>query len=72
MILQFQKIFVINMATRYDHRDSMSLAAAVSGLQIEYLGGVTDVDRKYLPPGGKSPNDGSLAAYRAHMNALRM
>ena len=59
----------------------MSLAAALSDLQVEYVGGVTDVDRKYLPPDGKtaadrdgkpkSPNDGSLFAWRAHMNVLR-
>ena len=72
IVLQFQKIIVINLATRYDHRDSMSLAAALSGLQVEYVHGVTHVDRMYLPPGTESPSDGSLAAYRAHMNVLRM
>lgn len=69
--LGFQKIFVINLASRYDHRDSMSLAAALSGLEVEYVDGVTEVARKYLPPGDDSPSDGSLAAYRAHMNVLR-
>ena len=71
-IPQFQKIFVINMEARYDHRDSMSLAAALSGLQVEYVGGVSEVDTKYLPPGGGSKSGGSLFAYRAHMNVLRM
>jgi hypothetical protein len=49
--LGFQKIFVISLPTRYDHRDSMTLAAAFSDLQIEYIDGVTDVDRDLLPPG---------------------
>ena len=31
----------------------MSLAAAVSDLQVEYIDGVTEVKRNILPPGGK-------------------
>jgi GR25 family glycosyltransferase involved in LPS biosynthesis len=51
----------------------MSLAAAFAGLQIEYVDGVTNVSRDYLPPGGteKHLHDGGLGAWRAHMNALR-
>lgn len=52
----------------------MSLAAALTGLQIEYIDGVTDVDKAYLPPSGgkeKVPGSGSLGAWRAHMNVLR-
>ena len=74
ILSQFQKIFVINLRSRYDHRDSMSLAAALTGLQIEYIDGVTDVDTAYLPPSGgktKVPGKGSIGAWRAHMNVLR-
>ena len=52
----------------------MSLAAALTGLQIEYIDGVTDVDTAYLPPSGsktKVPGKGSIGAWRAHMNVLR-
>lgn len=51
----------------------MSLAAAYSGLAIEYIDGVTEVDDKTLPPGGvdKGLNKGSIYAWRAHMNVLR-
>lgn len=72
--VQFQNLFAINLPYRYDHRDSLSLAAAFSGLQIEYVDGVTNVSRDYLPPGGKEKNlkDGVLGAWRAHMNVLRM
>jgi hypothetical protein len=72
-LLQFQKIFVINLRACYDHRESMSLAAALTGLQIEYIYGVTDVNRDYLPPGANEdgPVKGSLKAWRAHMNVLR-
>jgi hypothetical protein len=52
----------------------MSLAAAYSGLDIEYVDGVTSVDNKTLPPGGmeKGLNIGSIYGWRAHMNVLRM
>lgn len=52
----------------------MSLAAAFSGLQVEYVDGVFEVDNKTLPPGGveRGIDEGSLFAWRAHMNALRL
>jgi hypothetical protein len=54
----------------------MSLAAACSGLDIEYIDGVTDVSDKALPPGEeprveKGLGNGTIYAWRAHMNALR-
>jgi hypothetical protein len=70
---QFQKMFVIGLPSRTDRRDSMSLAAAYTGLEIEYVDGVTDVDNKTLPPGGleRGPDAGSIRAWRAHMNLMR-
>ncbi|EKG14494.1 hypothetical protein MPH_08343 [Macrophomina phaseolina MS6] len=72
--LGFQKIFVINLSSRTDYRDSMALAAALSDLQVEFIDGVTDVDERTLPPGAKEVNlnSGSLYAWRAHMNAARL
>ncbi|KAH7053428.1 hypothetical protein B0J12DRAFT_571706 [Macrophomina phaseolina] len=72
--LGFQKIFVINLPSRDDLRDSMSLAAALTGLDIEYVDGVTEAEEKTLPPGSKETNlaKGSLYAWRAHMNVVRM
>ncbi len=51
----------------------MSLAAALTGLQVEYVDGVKNVSRDYLPPGGKEKHlhDGGLGAWRAHMNVMR-
>ena len=71
---QFQKIFVINLPSRPDHRDSMYLAAALTELHIEYVNGVTEVDPKSLPPGGNEANldPGHLGNWRAHMNVARM
>ncbi|KAK8253120.1 hypothetical protein HDK77DRAFT_170714 [Phyllosticta capitalensis] len=72
--LGFQKIFVINLPSRTDHRDAMSLAAAVTGLEIEYVDGVTEVEDKALPPGGAEVhlNKGGLGNWRAHLNIARM
>lgn len=74
MSIQFQKIFVINLPARTDHRDSISLAAALTDLRIDYIDGVKDVDNKTLPPGGKEANfpPGVLGNWRAHMNIARM
>ena len=44
--LQFQKMFVIGLPSRSDRRDSMALAAAYTGLEFEYVDGVTDVESK--------------------------
>ena len=51
----------------------MSLAAAFSNLQMEYIDGVTEVDDEALPPGGKEKDfkDSVVGAWRAHMNAIR-
>lgn len=49
----------------------MSLAAAVSGLHVEYIDGVTEVDEEARPPDFKESKHGSLGAWRAHMDALR-
>ncbi|KAK0337605.1 hypothetical protein LTR91_005065 [Friedmanniomyces endolithicus] len=70
--LGFQKIFAINLPLRTDHRDQMSLAAHFTGLQIDYVDGVTEVDTRTLPPGG-DPNArlGVLGSWRAHLNIMR-
>ncbi|KAM3413514.1 hypothetical protein BST61_g11503 [Cercospora zeina] len=72
--LGFQKIFVVNLATRTDRRDSAALAAALTGLQFEFVDAVTHVNKKFLPPPGAGKVDlkpGGLAAWRSHANILR-
>ena len=49
----------------------MSLAAAVSDLHVEYVDGVTEVDKEARPPDSENVKDANLGAWRAHMNALR-
>lgn len=52
----------------------MSLAAAYTGLSIEYVEGVNSLDQKSLPPGGteKGLDPGTVFAWRGQMNALRL
>lgn len=73
MILQFEKIFVISLPSRTDQRDAMSLAAALTGIDVEYVDGVTNVSSQALPVGYDAVqlNRGSLNAWRAHMNVAR-
>ncbi|PVH88839.1 glycosyltransferase family 25 protein [Cadophora sp. DSE1049] len=53
---QFQKIFVINMPSRTDRRDAISLAAAVSDLNVDFIEGVggDSIPEAALPPEGSS------------------
>lgn len=52
----------------------MALAAAYTGLSIQYVDGVTSLDDKSLPPDAteRSLDRGNLFAWRAHMDALRL
>lgn len=52
----------------------MSLAAALTGLEIEYVDGVLEVENKTLPPGGLETalNKGGLNNWRAHLNVARL
>ncbi|QIW98440.1 hypothetical protein AMS68_003958 [Peltaster fructicola] len=66
------KIYAINLPARTDHRDSLSLAAAFTGLQISYSDAVVDVLDKALPPGnGGTMKMTEKGNWRAHMNILR-
>jgi hypothetical protein len=50
--MQFQKVFAISMESRTDKRDTRTLAAALTGFDIEWLPGVAfeDVSEKAAPP----------------------
>ncbi|KAJ4403986.1 hypothetical protein N0V85_004961 [Neurospora sp. IMI 360204] len=71
---QFQKIFVINLPERTDRRDAMTLAAALTNLQITWAKGVpgTDVPDTVVPGEDweKSILRGNKGSWRAHMNVL--
>jgi hypothetical protein len=48
---QFEKIFVVGLASRTDRRDGMMLQAAISDMQIEFIDGIAgkDVPGKAIP-----------------------
>ncbi|KAI0195720.1 hypothetical protein EV127DRAFT_499616 [Xylaria flabelliformis] len=84
--LGFAEIFVINLPSRRDRRNAMTMAGAVSNLNLTFLDGLrgddsvtglssmgmsTDKER----PGTKSSHSASAGArgsWRSHMNAMQM
>ncbi|KAI0863464.1 hypothetical protein F4860DRAFT_468345 [Xylaria cubensis] len=84
--LGFAEIFVINLPSRRDRRDAMTMAGAVSNLNLTFLDGLrgddsvtgfpsmgksTDKER----PGAKSSHSASAGArgsWRSHMNAMQI
>jgi GR25 family glycosyltransferase involved in LPS biosynthesis len=74
---QFQHIFAINLPSRTDRRDAMTLAAALTELDITWIDGVAgkDVPDKVLPgdPNDRQPGFtvGNKGSWRAHMNVLQ-
>jgi hypothetical protein len=75
--LQFQKLLVINTPERTDRRDAVSLAAAVSNMNVEFVMGVRgeSILGDALPPGGQAESlklgRGIKGSWRSHLNALQ-
>jgi hypothetical protein len=75
--LQFQKLLVINMPERTDRRDAISLAAAASNMNVEFVMGVRaeSIPEDALPPEGSTESiklsKGIKGSWRSHMNALQ-
>ncbi|TVY82973.1 hypothetical protein LSUE1_G007461 [Lachnellula suecica] len=72
---QFQQILAVNMPERTDRSDSMILAAALSGLSMDFIDAVrgeTILD-KALPPGEPRKHfaESNIGSWRAHINALK-
>ena len=49
----------------------MTLAAHFTGLEVEFVDGVTEVASKALPPNDTELSQPALGAWRAHMNIAR-
>ena len=75
--LDFGKIYVLNLETREDRRDDMTLIAAASGLQLSFVAGVNSktLDEQSLPDiyGTEEfyMESTHLACYRGHANIWR-
>ncbi|KAH8887873.1 hypothetical protein GQ53DRAFT_725607 [Thozetella sp. PMI_491] len=70
------KILVINLPSRTDRRDAMTLAAALTGLQVGWINGRDgkDLDDRVLPADSRNRSIlvGNKGSWRAHMDALQM
>ncbi|KAI4924555.1 hypothetical protein J4E85_007671 [Alternaria conjuncta] len=73
--LKFEKILVLNLPSRTDRRDAMSLAAAISNIKLEFVEGVTGESIKNkaypLPEENRKLSAGIRGSWRTHMNALQ-
>ncbi|KAI1747265.1 hypothetical protein F4782DRAFT_521924 [Xylaria castorea] len=80
--LGFAEIFVINLPSRRDRRDAMTMAGAVSNLNLTFLDGLTGDDSVAASSStGKSTNAGTKPSHSAsagargswhsHMNAMQ-
>ncbi|KAK2018131.1 hypothetical protein LZ32DRAFT_634993 [Colletotrichum eremochloae] len=74
MVMVFEKIFVVGLASRTDRRDGMLLQAALSEMAIEFIDGVPGdtVSDKAIPKTSEHGrlSDGAIGCWRGHMNAL--
>ncbi|KAI0516784.1 hypothetical protein F5B22DRAFT_606489 [Xylaria bambusicola] len=73
--LGFEKIFVVSLPSRTDRRDGMSLVAALSDIDFEFIDGVdgASIPDKALPEYsaiGRLDNP-SIGAWRGHLNAIQ-
>ncbi len=66
---------VVGLPTRTDRRDGITLAAALSDLEIEFIDGVEgkNVPDKALPSasGLERLPDAVVGSWRAHLNAIQ-
>ncbi len=73
---QFQHILVVNMPERVYQRDSITLAAALSGISLDFVDGVRGEavsDREFPPEADprKFLPDGAIGCWRGHIDALK-
>lgn len=73
--LGFGKVFVVGLPERTDKRDAISLSAALTGFDIEWVDGVRGeaIPDKAVPFGvdRKKLMETNLGSWRGHMNAIR-
>lgn len=75
--LDFGKIYTLNLETREDRRDEMTLIAAASGLKLQFVAGVNSktLDTQSLPDTYGTTEvileSAHLACYRGHASVWR-
>jgi hypothetical protein len=74
-VTKFEAIFVINAPWCTDRKDSLTLAAAYSGISLELVNLVNEshIDERAYPQGNhRILLKGSRGSWRAHMDMIRM
>lgn len=75
MATQFGKVFVVGMPTRTDRRDGISLQAALSNIDVEFIDSSdgTGIPDKALPKTSNHERPGNpvVGSWRGHVDALR-
>lgn len=65
----------MSLPSRTDRRDAITLSAALSGIEVEFIDGLQgqDVPDKAIPsgPGQNRMGDSSIGSWRGHMNAIQ-
>ncbi|KAI0104273.1 hypothetical protein GGR51DRAFT_522185 [Nemania sp. FL0031] len=73
--LGFEKLFVISLPSRTDRRDGITLAAALSDIEFEFIDGVdaATIPEKALPHTSKHDllSGPVVGAWRGHLNAIQ-
>ena len=72
--LGFQQIFAIGLPDRTDKRDTLTLAASLTSINLSWMEGVrpNEISEKAVPPTWNFENQkpSVLACWRAHMNVI--
>ena len=76
MTTQFEKLLVINLPDRTDHKDELTIAGSLLDIHFDFIPGIrgADVPDKALPPPGdqrKRFGEGNVGSWRAHMSAVQ-
>ncbi|OJJ69854.1 hypothetical protein ASPBRDRAFT_129902 [Aspergillus brasiliensis CBS 101740] len=76
--LGFEKIFCINLPSRSDKRDAITLGSSVTQFRVDWIDGVSseDMSPKAYPPRYDEPDrprmlSGEIGSWRAHLNAMQ-
>ncbi|KAJ1973433.1 hypothetical protein H4R34_005076 [Dimargaris verticillata] len=67
-------VYVVNLETRTDRRDLMSILMQYAGLDVEFFPGTTPGTLGFVPGAKQRPKSltkGQLACWRSHMNVYR-
>ncbi|KIN05436.1 glycosyltransferase family 25 protein [Oidiodendron maius Zn] len=71
--LGYEKLYVLGLKQRFDRRDAITLAASLTGFDVEFWESIRgeDIVEKFLPPGMDTLLPGRIGSWRGHMDIIR-